>query len=53
MFAKGRKFDYVIVDEATLALQSACLGPLLNAEKFVLVGDPMQLSPLVLSKEAK
>ncbi|KAH9525419.1 Tripartite DNA replication factor [Bulinus truncatus] len=48
-----RKFDVCIVDEASQILQPACLGPLFYCDKFVLVGDPKQLPPLVQSKEAK
>ena len=48
-----RRFDVVIVDEASQVLQPACLGPLLLADRFVLVGDPRQLPPLVTSKEAR
>uniref|UniRef100_A0A7E4ZZ34 DNA replication ATP-dependent helicase/nuclease n=1 Tax=Panagrellus redivivus TaxID=6233 RepID=A0A7E4ZZ34_PANRE len=47
------KFDYVIVDEAALCLQSAIIKPLLLGHRFVLVGDPCQLEPLVISTEAK
>ncbi|KAI5746615.1 hypothetical protein M8J77_005494, partial [Diaphorina citri] len=47
-----RTFNVCIVDEATQVLLPAVLPPLLSAEKFVLVGDPEQLSPLVVSREA-
>uniref|UniRef100_A0A914UN63 DNA replication ATP-dependent helicase/nuclease n=1 Tax=Plectus sambesii TaxID=2011161 RepID=A0A914UN63_9BILA len=49
----SRRFDYVIIDEATLSLQSACLGPLLVADRFVLVGDPKQLRPIVQCRTAR
>ncbi|KAJ1667443.1 DNA replication endonuclease-helicase Dna2 [Coemansia sp. RSA 1646] len=42
-----RKFDYCIVDEASQITLPVCLGPLLAAERFVLVGDHHQLPPLV------
>ncbi|KAJ1895611.1 DNA replication endonuclease-helicase Dna2, partial [Coemansia sp. IMI 209127] len=42
-----RKFDYCIVDEASQITLPVCLGPLLEAERFVLVGDHHQLPPLV------
>uniref|UniRef100_A0A8D8UI54 DNA replication ATP-dependent helicase/nuclease n=1 Tax=Cacopsylla melanoneura TaxID=428564 RepID=A0A8D8UI54_9HEMI len=45
-------FDVCIVDEATQVLLPATLPPLLSAGKFILVGDPQQLSPLVISKRA-
>ncbi|KAK7487914.1 hypothetical protein BaRGS_00020815 [Batillaria attramentaria] len=47
-----RKFDVCIVDEASQVLQPACLGPLFHADRFILVGDPQQLPPVVQSKEA-
>lgn len=47
------KFDYCIVDEASQVLQPACLGPLMCAKKFLLVGDPDQLSPVIQSQAAK
>ncbi|XP_055844725.1 DNA replication ATP-dependent helicase/nuclease DNA2 [Episyrphus balteatus] len=48
-----RKFDYCIVDEATQVLQATVLRPLFFASKFILVGDPDQLPPLIRSKEAR
>ncbi|CAG0913650.1 unnamed protein product [Notodromas monacha] len=53
MFARGRKFDVCIIDEAAQAPQLAAIGPLFFAEKFVLVGDPHQLPPVVVSDSAK
>ncbi|XP_012939097.1 DNA replication ATP-dependent helicase/nuclease DNA2 isoform X2 [Aplysia californica] len=47
-----RTFDVCIVDEASQVLQPACLGPLFRCRRFVLVGDPQQLPPLVQSKTA-
>jgi DNA replication ATP-dependent helicase Dna2 len=44
-----RKFDYCLVDEATQIFQPTVIRALLSAEKFVLVGDPQQLAPLVKS----
>ncbi|XP_033104776.1 DNA replication ATP-dependent helicase/nuclease DNA2-like [Anneissia japonica] len=52
IFSK-RKFDVCIVDEASQISQPVCLGPLLHAACFVLVGDHHQLPPLVQSKHAK
>ena len=43
----GRTFDYCIFDEAGQALLLATLGPLFHCDKFVLVGDPQQLPPVV------
>ncbi|KAI8033726.1 hypothetical protein M5D96_013509 [Drosophila gunungcola] len=48
-----RQFDYCIVDEATQVLQPTVLRPLMHCSKFVLVGDPEQLPPIVRSKEAR
>ncbi|XP_052810717.1 DNA replication ATP-dependent helicase/nuclease DNA2-like [Mya arenaria] len=49
----GRVFDVCIVDEGSQVLQPACLAPLFTAHRFVLVGDPRQLPPVVQSKEAR
>ncbi|KAL4711770.1 hypothetical protein ACJJTC_005939 [Scirpophaga incertulas] len=46
-------FDVCIVDEATQVLQSTVLRPLFAAKRFVLVGDPEQLPPVVRSKAAR
>ena len=48
-----RQFDVCIVDEASQVIQAACLGPLFCSKKYVLVGDPKQLPPVVQSKEAR
>jgi len=45
-------FDVVIVDEAGQITQPALLGALAAADSFVLVGDHMQLPPLVVSESA-
>ncbi|XP_075984174.1 DNA replication helicase/nuclease 2 isoform X2 [Anticarsia gemmatalis] len=46
-------FDICIVDEATQVLQCTVLRPLFAAKRFVLVGDPEQLPPVVRSKAAR
>ena len=46
-----RKFDVCIVDEASQTLLPVSLGPLFCADRFVLVGDPNQLSPLIVNAE--
>jgi len=46
------KFDVCIIDEASQALEPVVLGPILLANKFILIGDHYQLQPLVKSKEA-
>ncbi|KAJ2719684.1 DNA replication endonuclease-helicase Dna2 [Coemansia sp. Benny D115] len=48
-----RKFDYCIIDEASQITLPVCLGPLLEASKFVLVGDHHQLPPLVRNVGAR
>uniref|UniRef100_A0A8C4Q3P1 DNA replication ATP-dependent helicase/nuclease DNA2 n=1 Tax=Eptatretus burgeri TaxID=7764 RepID=A0A8C4Q3P1_EPTBU len=48
-----RRFDFCVVDEASQIGQLLCLVPLLHSERFVLVGDHLQLPPLVLSTKAK
>ncbi|XP_076339940.1 DNA replication helicase/nuclease 2 isoform X2 [Tachypleus tridentatus] len=50
---KRRKFDFCIIDEASQILQVASLGPLFYCHRFVLVGDPQQLPPVVQSKQAR
>uniref|UniRef100_A0A0K8V5L9 DNA replication ATP-dependent helicase/nuclease n=1 Tax=Bactrocera latifrons TaxID=174628 RepID=A0A0K8V5L9_BACLA len=48
-----KKFDFCIVDEATQVMQPTTLRPLFFCDKFILVGDPEQLPPLIRSKEAQ
>lgn len=45
----GEHFDFVIVDEAGQISQPAVIGALKAADRFVMVGDHMQLPPLVSS----
>ena len=49
----GQHFDVVIVDEAGQISQPAIIGALMAADSFVLVGDHMQLPPLVTSQIAE
>ncbi|XP_065203752.1 DNA replication ATP-dependent helicase/nuclease DNA2 isoform X2 [Planococcus citri] len=49
---RKRRFDYCIVDEATQVLQPSVIKPLFCSKKFVLIGDPDQLPPVVQSKKA-
>ena len=44
-------FDVCIVDEASQILLPLCLGPVLHASRFVLVGDPHQLPPITVAQE--
>lgn len=46
-------FDVVIVDEAGQISQPAVLGALMHADSFILVGDHLQLPPLVQSEIAE
>lgn len=48
-----RKFDYCLVDEATQIFQPTVIRPLLSAARFILVGDPQQLAPIVRSSDAR
>lgn len=50
---KNQKFDVVIIDEASQALEAQCWIPLLSAEKVVLAGDHLQLPPTVKSANLK
>lgn len=48
----GYTFSQVLVDEATQAVEPECLLPLLKgAKKVILVGDHMQLGPVVVCRE--
>ena len=49
----GEDLDVVVVDEAAQISQPAILGALVTARSFVLVGDHMQLPPLVASEAAE
>jgi DNA replication ATP-dependent helicase Dna2 len=46
-------FDCCIVDEASQITHTECIGPLLYAKTFVLVGDHNQLPPLVKNNVAR
>ncbi|XP_059490434.1 DNA replication ATP-dependent helicase/nuclease DNA2 isoform X2 [Neocloeon triangulifer] len=50
---RRKHFDYCIVDEATQVPQPSAISALLCAKRFVLVGDPDQLQPVVTNKDAK
>jgi len=47
------RFDVAIVDEAGQIAEPLALAPLLLAERFVLVGDHLQLPTVVVSEEAR
>lgn len=48
----GLQFDRVVLDEATQAPDPIALVALLRATKVVMAGDPFQLPPTVVAKEA-
>lgn len=50
---RNQKFDVVIIDEASQALEAQCWIPLLSASKVVLAGDHLQLPPTVKSSVQK
>ncbi|KAB0792512.1 hypothetical protein PPYR_14471 [Photinus pyralis] len=47
-----RVMDVCIVDESTQVLQCSVFRALYSARKFILIGDPDQLPPIVHNKEA-
>ncbi|XP_072744697.1 DNA replication ATP-dependent helicase/nuclease DNA2 [Anoplolepis gracilipes] len=47
---RRRTFDVCVVDESAQIMQPTVLRPLYSARKFVLVGDPDQLPPIVRNK---
>ena len=50
---RNQKFDVVIIDEASQALEAQCWVPLLSAKKVVLAGDHLQLPPTIKSLNSK
>ena len=52
---KNQRFDVVVVDEASQALEAQCWIPVLNsgATMLVLAGDHLQLPPTIKSTNAK
>ncbi|KAK6746632.1 hypothetical protein RB195_000107 [Necator americanus] len=46
-----RTFDYCIVDEASMVLEPVVLPAIATARRFVLVGDSLQLAPLVQNRK--
>ncbi|KAI2068689.1 hypothetical protein LOY97_002772 [Ophidiomyces ophidiicola] len=49
---RNQKFDIVIIDEASQALEAQCWVPLLSASKAILAGDHLQLPPTIKSISA-
>lgn len=50
---RDEKFNVVIIDEASQALEAQCWVPLLKASKVVLAGDHLQLPPTIKSLNSK
>lgn len=50
---KKKKFDLLVMDEASQSTEPSAWIPILKAEKVILAGDHFQLPPTVLSKEAE
>ncbi|XP_074602131.1 DNA-binding protein SMUBP-2-like [Brevipalpus obovatus] len=53
MLETGARFDVAIIDECSQALEAACWIPMLMAKKIIIVGDPHQLPPVVMSRVKK
>ncbi|MBI4971014.1 MAG: AAA family ATPase [Candidatus Omnitrophica bacterium] len=49
---RGRKFDLVVMDEATQSTEPSSWIPMLIAQKAILAGDHFQLPPTILSQKA-
>ncbi|KAG9046389.1 hypothetical protein FS837_004521, partial [Tulasnella sp. UAMH 9824] len=45
------KFDVLVIDEATQAVEAVCWIPIFKSKKLILAGDPMQLPPTILSTD--
>jgi DNA polymerase alpha-associated DNA helicase A len=54
-YLKNQKFDVVVVDEVSQALEAQCWVPLLTsgAGKLILAGDHLQLPPTIKSSNSK
>ncbi|EME49460.1 hypothetical protein DOTSEDRAFT_84844 [Dothistroma septosporum NZE10] len=52
---KDQKFDVIVVDEASQALEAQCWIPILasGASKLILAGDHLQLPPTIKSQNVK
>ncbi|KYM81394.1 DNA2-like helicase [Atta colombica] len=49
---RRRSFDVCVVDESAQIMLPTVLRPLYSAHKFILVGDPDQLPPIIKNKTA-
>ena len=50
---RAERFDVVVIDEASQALEAQCWVPLLGARKAVCAGDHLQLPPTIKSLNSK
>lgn len=50
---RDRRFDTVVMDEASQALEPIAWIPMLRADRVILAGDPYQLPPTIFSETAK
>jgi DNA polymerase alpha-associated DNA helicase A len=50
---RHERFDVVVIDEASQALEAQCWVPLISAKKAVLAGDHLQLPPTIKSLNSK
>eukprot|EP01029_Cantina_marsupialis_P030820 TRINITY_DN84839_c0_g2_i2.p1 TRINITY_DN84839_c0_g2~~TRINITY_DN84839_c0_g2_i2.p1 ORF type:complete len:442 (-),score=144.07 TRINITY_DN84839_c0_g2_i2:127-1452(-) len=50
--SKCRAFDVVVLDEVGQSIEPESYVPLMHAKRVVLAGDPQQLPPTIISKEA-
>ncbi|KAK1830047.1 P-loop containing nucleoside triphosphate hydrolase protein [Podospora conica] len=50
---RDERFDVVVIDEASQALEAQCWVPLLSASKAVCAGDHLQLPPTIKSLNSK
>ncbi|MCB9644720.1 MAG: AAA family ATPase [Myxococcales bacterium] len=48
-----RRFDLVVLDEATQAVDPLALSALSRARRVVMAGDPMQLPPTIIDPDAE
>jgi len=52
-YLKDMRFNTVIIDEVSQALEPATWIPILKADKVILAGDPFQLPPTIKNIEAE
>jgi len=52
-YIKDLKFETVVIDEASQALEPECWNAILKAKRVIFAGDHLQLPPTVKSKEAQ